>query len=49
LLVPVAVFIAMVTPDRAARREERLAAVRLVGATGGQIKTRLHIANQLPW
>ena len=39
LLVPVVVFIGMVTRVGAARREERYAAIRLVGATNGQIST----------
>jgi hypothetical protein len=36
LLVPVAVFVATATRLAAARREQRLAALRLVGATAGQ-------------
>jgi hypothetical protein len=37
LLVPVVVFVAMATRIAAARREQRFAALRLTGATGGQI------------
>lgn len=39
LLVPVAVFVATATRLAAARREQRLAALRLVGATAGQTAT----------
>jgi len=37
LLVPVVVFVAMATRISAARREQRFAALRLAGATAGQI------------
>ncbi|GAA0967678.1 ABC transporter permease [Acrocarpospora macrocephala] len=47
LLVPVLVFVGTVTRLSAARREQRLAAIRLVGATRGQI-TLLAVAETAP-